>query len=237
VKLRVLAALGALAVAQPAAAAIITVTVTGTVHDGFDQSGMFGAANTDLAGAIFSVVEYFDTTKGQLVLGGSGGTSDALAGGFAFNGLPSPGSATVTINGMSALVSGNAIGLLQSRTVGTKGFSTVTQVDIGDHVTTENGLGLQLSPGTPLHFLNGWHSDCPVADDCRGSFYFTQYAYTTNPGVPSGGYIYQNLGTFELDTFDVSVSGAVPEPATWAMMIAGFGLVGWAMRRRELEIA
>jgi choice-of-anchor A domain-containing protein len=28
------------------------------------------------------------------------------------------------------------------------------------------------------------------------------------------------------------VHGAVPEPATWAMMIAGFGLVGGAMRRR-----
>jgi hypothetical protein len=26
---------------------------------------------------------------------------------------------------------------------------------------------------------------------------------------------------------------AVPEPATWAMMLAGFGLVGFAMRRRR----
>lgn len=34
--------------------------------------------------------------------------------------------------------------------------------------------------------------------------------------------------------FDVrSVGGAVPEPATWLMMIAGFGLVGAAMRRRQ----
>jgi hypothetical protein len=32
-------------------------------------------------------------------------------------------------------------------------------------------------------------------------------------------------------------SGAVPEPATWAMMIAGFGLAGAALRRRRLEIA
>nr|WP_084192404.1 PEPxxWA-CTERM sorting domain-containing protein [Parasphingorhabdus marina] len=29
------------------------------------------------------------------------------------------------------------------------------------------------------------------------------------------------------------VSPAVPEPATWAMMIGGFGLVGGAMRRRK----
>ena len=30
----------------------------------------------------------------------------------------------------------------------------------------------------------------------------------------------------------IALSNAVPEPATWAMMIGGFGLVGGAMRRR-----
>lgn len=30
---------------------------------------------------------------------------------------------------------------------------------------------------------------------------------------------------------------AVPEPATWAMMIAGFGLVGGALRSRRLQLA
>nr|WP_243445723.1 PEPxxWA-CTERM sorting domain-containing protein [Polymorphobacter arshaanensis] len=29
-------------------------------------------------------------------------------------------------------------------------------------------------------------------------------------------------------------AGAVPEPASWAMMVAGFGLVGGALRRRSL---
>lgn len=36
---------------------------------------------------------------------------------------------------------------------------------------------------------------------------------------------------FRLD--DVSVTGPVPEPATWALMIGGFGLTGAALRRRR----
>jgi hypothetical protein len=32
------------------------------------------------------------------------------------------------------------------------------------------------------------------------------------------------------------VGGAVPEPATWAMMIAGFGLIGVAARRQRRAI-
>jgi hypothetical protein len=35
---------------------------------------------------------------------------------------------------------------------------------------------------------------------------------------------------FEFDDF---AAAAVPEPATWAMLIAGFGLVGFAMRRQR----
>jgi choice-of-anchor A domain-containing protein len=35
---------------------------------------------------------------------------------------------------------------------------------------------------------------------------------------------------------DAPVQGAVPEPATWAMMIAGFGIVGAALRRRAAVV-
>lgn len=41
---------------------------------------------------------------------------------------------------------------------------------------------------------------------------------------------------FEIDNFSISTS-AVPEPATWAMMIAGFGLAGAAIRRRRNAFA
>jgi hypothetical protein len=47
--------------------------------------------------------------------------------------------------------------------------------------------------------------------------------------------------SFPVDhTFTIELnggSGAIPEPASWALMIAGFGLVGGALRRRRLHAA
>ena len=36
-------------------------------------------------------------------------------------------------------------------------------------------------------------------------------------------------------TLSASITGAVPEPATWAMMIGGLGMVGGALRRRKVS--
>ena len=49
----------------------------------------------------------------------------------------------------------------------------------------------------------------------------------------------QSDNTAFLDDVSASVtpSGAVPEPATWAMLIMGFGLVGASLRRRETAAA
>lgn len=46
--------------------------------------------------------------------------------------------------------------------------------------------------------------------------------------------------SFDNIRFDVrpmAVVGGVPEPATWGMMLAGFGIVGGAMRRRHQNLA
>jgi hypothetical protein len=45
----------------------------------------------------------------------------------------------------------------------------------------------------------------------------------------------QEYPEFALDNVVLN-AGAVPEPATWTMMIGGFGIVGGAMRRRRISM-
>jgi hypothetical protein len=57
--------------------------------------------------------------------------------------------------------------------------------------------------------------------------------FFAGPGETITGLKFTSTGVaFEID--DISALGVVPEPATWAMLIAGFGLVGAAMRRQRM---
>jgi len=78
--------------------------------------------------------------------------------------------------------------------------------------------------GAGINVTSNCISDRPVVNgaiDCRGYFSFDGTHFTAQ--VQRG--IYRDL---------VQVLG-VPEPASWAMLIAGFGLVGAAMRRQARQ--
>jgi hypothetical protein len=82
------------------------------------------------------------------------------------------------------------------------------------HVTAHNDASLFGTPGAMLWQAGGF--------DFVGTGHDTIQLMATVPG--NGGVFFD----------DVSVSGPVPEPATWALMIGGFGLTGAALRRRRL---
>ena len=68
----------------------------------------------------------------------------------------------------------------------------------------------------------------------NGNQNFSQYVqFTGSAGEAITSVAFDNRPTtdaFETANFSVA---AVPEPATWAMMLVGFGAVGYAMRRRR----
>jgi PEP-CTERM motif len=60
--------------------------------------------------------------------------------------------------------------------------------------------------------------------------------FSNGGGAPSGTYYFRLTtadGENMLVTSMTAVQGAVPEPASWALMLGGFGLIGAAMRRRQ----
>ena len=58
------------------------------------------------------------------------------------------------------------------------------------------------------------------------------YNFTLSYGETAGG-----PAVLRFDVNGGPAGGGVPEPAAWAMMLAGFGLVGAGMRRRVRSVA
>lgn len=107
---------------------------------------------------------------------------------------------------------------------GANGFS----IDIGS-VDSYNTLTLNFLGGTSQSFTGSQLVAVPngnqVADATNGRFRFM----AENGQRITGITLTSDANSFEVDRLAVA---AVPEPATWAMMIGGFGMIGAAARRR-----
>jgi hypothetical protein len=97
------------------------------------------------------------------------------------------------------------------------GYSFVVVTD-NDFSVTQTGQGVQFNRCTSG--AGGVTSDVGLNDACpAGQSLIPSYAYV-----------------FEVSGSSLGVLG-VPEPGTWALMFAGFGLVGGAVRRRRVQAA
>ena len=83
-------------------------------------------------------------------------------------------------------------------------------------LSTGTGVGGSGSPESATsHFSNSF--EVPIGTN----------AFVLPDGVTA------NAGTWLVNNQRLGLAGAVPEPATWAMMLLGFGAVGYSMRRRS----
>ena len=99
----------------------------------------------------------------------------------------------------------------------------------------DNGAKLSgtYAPGTPNSFLGGASSTVGNTTLTLNEFSYTRSLADVvgqYRAEPQTGDSNDYQGNFR---FTSSVAGAVPEPASWALMLGGFGMAGTALRRRR----
>jgi hypothetical protein len=220
-----------------ARAAKYIITYKGTVSSGTDQTGVFGAANTDLAGKAFKAVYTLDdATPGvETIVGPS---NSLIRGGTYYPGKPaSPLSATITIDGITKSSKGSYAGFAtQSNDVNGMDFISHDSQDysgLSGPTFISNYIYIQLSSSTNNFLSNSdfrskLNYTILPGDRAIGGFAFSM-ASNAQPFPPVRIPIEQAAGYLLGTSVSIRALG-VPEPASWALMILGFGAIGGTMR-------
>jgi len=77
----------------------------------------------------------------------------------------------------------------------------------------------------------------PILLDNGRSLINVSYGTTNGFGFRFSGNATSLTSTVGSANDRLNITTIVPEPSTWALMLAGFGMVGYAMRRRKLAFA
>jgi hypothetical protein len=177
----------------------------------------------------FSLTSFSGTYIGGTAATATGldfGTAFASTGnGYGLNGSALIGNATgnfAGLNGLTASIADIALGATANPyTVNpfiSFGSASNIVFNFSNAVLTRSPLGTSVSIAGQGTFSNG-----NAADTTTGMF---SLATASQNGMASNA-------NFTFTSNVSAVAGAVPEPATWALMILGMGAVGFAMRRRN----
>lgn len=182
-------------------------------------------------------LETFDTSLGQLnsvSIEGSLGVSLTL-----FVGVPYPVTGTATVTGGGGVLPLGVGGSFTTSTLfASDGFSFA---GLGGSASFSKKLDrgvddLSLFFGSePIALtFGGGASIVSIVDDQGKPIPYELLAGGSGGASGTVTYTYGDLS--DTDPGTEPVLAPVPEPATWAMMIAGFGLVGGALRRQRVAL-
>lgn len=205
----------AVALAAPAAA----VTITGLKNTGVDGSGVsvVGVGAADQHWTLLGGTAYVSGTNGTFPLSAGAWLADNATSRWL---TPRPSAGTSLDPAADGFYTYQLTFSLAGFQPGTASFAGRFLTDNLVSAISLNGNALTAPGGT----FNSWTNFSAASGFVAGAntLQLTVRNLQRPTGNPSGLRV-------EFTASDVT---AVPEPANWAMMIAGFGLVGAAMRRR-----
>ena len=243
-KILVAATLSALAtsVALPAAAAVYVTTWSGTLVNGVDYTGEFGQFGRVLDGLAFTAVYTLDDSAPNAKLSISPGYSTITGG--PNQGSPfTPLTADLTITG-HVMHFGVGPNIYHEASNGdAKGVISGNYNDYQDEIFggfRDNSIIRNEVTSTTSHFLTSSDPRMPFATSGAGLTFSGGFSINNNAtgvGNERQRHAFSDFLTTRVETVLRPQGGAVPEPASWALLIGGFGMVGTLLRRRRATYA
>ncbi|MFZ4690312.1 MAG: PEPxxWA-CTERM sorting domain-containing protein [Polymorphobacter sp.] len=146
------------------------------------------------------------------------------------------GNATLKTWSIFAKANAGAVRLLIYRTNG-QGFDLVGSSNLEtpgvaggvQNFSLGSGLAVQGGDLVGLYFQG---DGSVLYSDGGGPVRYT----ANNAGFANATIFSSDFGPTLSRTYSVSVAGTVPEPATWGLLLVGFGMVGVAARRRSAAV-
>lgn len=238
-----------LGLAVSAKAEIVTVTYQGVVASGVDQTGLFGlGVGKNLTGDAYTIVftindavsAYKSDTPGLLsqIVGGTEYPSPT--------GHQSPVSAAITIKGHTVLVPGVYQGAVWQE----EHNPPNPHAELFEMARDNMDDGVNTHQDYIFNQMLAWTVPMMTSEN-----YHVPMSYTVQPGknVVHGefsDYVYNDATHIYSTNIDAMLRPesititdgvpnvpSVPEPATWAMLILGVGMIGCAARRRNEAMA
>ena len=185
-------------------------TISNTTNGG--SIAAFGWPDSQTYGQVFTAPVTGTLTSFTLSL--NGGVGELFGGVGTWNG-------TASYNGGF----GSPTNLYQSANVASTGAQSFTFSPNVAVVAGQQYVAYLSTFGTSANTT----TSMPMANSAANIDYFVW----NNTSDPRGNASWNYFGNFGNASFSATFAGGVPEPATWALMILGFGAVGAAMRRKQ----